>query len=123
MKTISLIIFLLILILTPLSALLFVSQSHFKLDSKSRSINYVFDTKDLTFKINKESKTLTLNKGTSFVKIELDFDSLNEFLTWSEIGGGAYLPPSSCKQIEINLAQESFKKGKNIKFSNITCVV
>lgn len=123
MKIISFSIFLLVIILMPFSAYLYAKQTSYKIDDKTRSINYVLNPKDFVIKIDKETKTLTLNKGTAFVKIDLDSDTLNEFLKWPALEDGVYLPPSSCKKMEINLAQESFKKDQNIKFSNITCVV
>ena len=122
MKTISLIIFLAILLIAPFSAYLFVQQEGFELDDTSRSINYVLDPKDFVVKIDFTNNILTLYKKSSSVKIELDSVSIKDFESWVKLENDEYLAPSNCKKLEINLARLDFKKNQNIKFSNITCV-
>lgn len=109
--------------MAPLSAYLFVRQDKFTLNDTSRSINYVLDAQDFTIKIDLTSNILTLNKESSSVKIELDSVSIKDFESWVKLENDAYLAPSNCKKLEINLARLDFKKNQNIKFSNITCVV
>ncbi len=122
MKIISLIIFLVLVVIAPLSAYLFIRQNEFELDQNSRSINYVLNPKDFEIEIDFSSNILILNKESSSVKIELDSESIKEFQSWIELEDNIYLPPSSCNKLEVNLAMLDFKKNQNIKFNSITCV-